>query len=112
MLILLMIFAVALLGVAGDILMNEWAKTHLIRWWVMSIPVWVLAATIFGLLLRQKHYTLGVAVVVILLIHSVFVLAWDAVIEKATLAPMQWLGIAAAVVAIILMEEGGTTVGK
>lgn len=71
----LLVVAVALSGVIGDILVNQWAKTQLVRWWILSIPVWVIAATVFGVALREKHYSFGVMVVVILLVHSGLVLA-------------------------------------
>ena len=102
----LMVVTVAILGVAGDVLVNQWAKTLLARWWLLSIPVWVVTATVFGVVLRDKHYSFGITVVVILLIHSGLVLAWDALVERASLAPTQWVGIAAAIPAIVLMEAG------
>ncbi|MBI2086551.1 MAG: hypothetical protein HYT69_00005 [Candidatus Zambryskibacteria bacterium] len=106
MTLFLMVVAIALLGVIGDILVNQWAKTLLVRWWVMSIPVWVVTATVFGFALREKHYSFGVTVIVVLLIHSGLVLAWDALIERAMLTPTQWVGVAAAITAIILLEIG------
>ncbi|KKT84733.1 MAG: hypothetical protein UW83_C0037G0001 [Parcubacteria group bacterium GW2011_GWD1_44_9] len=102
----LMVVTVAALGVAGDVLVNQWAKTHLVRWWLLSLPVWVVTATVFGVVLREKHYSFGITVVVILLIHSGLVLAWDTLIERAILTPMQWAGVAAAIAAIVLMEGG------
>lgn len=102
----LLVVTVALSGVVGDVLVNQWAKTLQVRWWVLSIPVWVVAATVFGVTLREKHYSFGVMVVVILLVHSGLVLAWDTLVERATLTPMQWVGVAAAISAIILIEVG------
>lgn len=104
--VFLMVVAVAALGATGDVFVNQWAKTHLVRWWLMSLPVWVVTATVFGFVLREKHYSFSVALVVILLLHSGLVLAWDALVERAILTPMQWTGVAAAIVAIILMEVG------
>ena len=102
----LMVVAVAMLGGVGDVLVNQWAKTQLVQWWLWSIPVWVLTATVFGVALREKRYSFGITVVVILLLHSGLVLAWDALVERASLAPTQWAGVAAAMVAIVLMEVG------
>jgi len=102
----LMVVMVAMLGVIGDVLVNQWAKTQLVRWWVLSIPMWIATATMFGFVLREKHYPFGITVVVILLIHSGLVLAWDTLIERAILTPMQWAGVAAAMAAIVLMEVG------
>lgn len=102
----LLIVAVVLSGVAGDILMNQWAKTQLFLWWALSVPVWVLTATVFGLVLREQYYSFGVVVVIILLFHSGLVLAWDTFVENVTLAPMQWVGVVAAVIAITLIEVG------
>lgn len=103
---LLMVVAVAALGATGDVLVNQWAKTHLVRWWLMSIPVWVMTATVFGFVLRERHYSFSVALVVILLFHSGLVLAWDALAERAILTLTQWAGVAVAIVAIVLMEVG------
>jgi len=102
----LMVLMVAILGVVGDLLINQWAKTNQIHWLAWSVPVWVVLATIFGLLLRQKHYTLGIAVLVILLLHSGFILIWDVVVEGSVLTPTQWAGVVAAMIAIVLMEIG------
>src|SRR3989344_3382144 len=102
----LMVVAVAALGVAGDVLVNQWAKTQSVQWWLWSIPVWVLTATVFGVVLREKHYSFGITVVVILLIHSGLVLAWDSLVERADLAPTQWAGVAAAIAAVVLLEAG------
>jgi drug/metabolite transporter superfamily protein YnfA len=103
---LLYLTIVAVFGVMGDILMNQWAKTDMVRWWVLSIPVWIITATLFGILLRKGHYSFGATVIIILLLHSGIALAWDALIERAILTPMQWIGVGAAIVAITLMEIG------
>lgn len=107
MIIVALVVLTAFFGVMGDIMVNQWAKTAHLRWLVMSVPVWMLAVTFFGLLLRQKHYSFAVAVVVVVLIHSAIALAWDHFAENAVLAPMQWVGVGVALVAIILMEVGG-----
>ena len=72
----------------------------------MRIFPWVVTATVFGVVLREKYYSFSVTVIVILLIHSGLVLAWDALVERAVLTPIQWAGVAAAIVAIVLMEMG------
>ena len=102
----LMVVMVAMLGVIGDVLVNQWAKTQLVRWWVLSIPMWIATATMFGFVLREKRYSFSVALIIILLLHSGLVLAWDTLIERAILTPMQWAGVAAAMAAIVLMEVG------
>jgi drug/metabolite transporter superfamily protein YnfA len=102
----LYIILVAIFGVAGDILINQWARTELVKWWLLSVPVWVVAATVFGIILRQGHYSFGTMVVVILLLHSCIALTWDALVEGAVLTPMQWVGVGVAIVAIILIEVG------
>lgn len=102
----LLVIAVALLGATGDILVNQWAKTQLIHWWLISIPLWIGAATVFGFALRQEHYTFGVMVIVILLLHAVLVLAWDSFIEGVSLPPTQWVGVMAAIAAMVLIEVG------
>lgn len=102
----LMVVAVAALGATGDMLVNQWAKTLLVRWWVLSISMWIATATVFGFVLREKHYSFSVALIIILLLHSGLVLAWDALVERAILMPTQWAGVAAAIAAIVLMEVG------
>jgi len=106
MTVFLMVLAVALLGVVGDVLINQWAKTYELRWWMASVPFWLLMATMFGFVLRQKHYSFSIALIIILLIHSGLVLAWDVLVERAVLTPMQWGGVVAGLLAITLMEVG------
>ena len=102
----LLVMTVALFGVLGDVLLNQWAKTQALWWWGLSIPVWMVIATAFGWALREKHYSFGLTVLVILLIHSGLVLVWDVLVERAVFTPMQWAGIAAGITAIVLLEMG------
>lgn len=106
MIFFVMVVTVALLGVTGDVLINQWAKTTFVHWWWLSIPVWIVTATLFGVVLRDGHYSFGVAVVVILLLHSGLVLVWDVMFERTILTPVQWAGVAAALAALILIEIG------
>lgn len=76
------------------------------KWWWFSVPVWIAAATTLGFLLREKHYSFGIAVVVILLLHCGSVLAWDVVIEKVRLNSYQWVAILMSIVAMVLYEVG------
>ena len=108
MAIVVLIVLTALFGVIGDILINQWAKTASLWWIALSVPMWALAAVAFGLMLMQKHYSFAVAVIVVVLIHSAIALAWDHFAERAVLTPMQWVGVGAAFVAIILMEAGAS----
>jgi|SRR3989344_244963 len=96
----------AICGAVGDVLINQWAKTQNYLWWGASIPFWVAAATVFGFLLQQKHYSFSVSLIAILVIHSGIVLVWDVLVERALISPIQWVGVAAALLAIVLMEVG------
>ena len=102
----LSIIAVAVFGALGDIVTNQWVKTDLFRWWLLALPVWMVVTTVFGIVLRQKHYSFSVAVIIILLVHSGIVLVLDIFSERAVLTPMQWVGVVTGVAAIVLLEIG------
>ena len=102
--LLLLIVVTAVFGAAGDMLVNQWIKTNDLRWLAGSFPFWMATATAFGFVLRQQHFSFGIALIVILLVHSGLVLGWDVLIEGASISPKRWAGVTLALVALTLME--------
>ncbi len=103
---------VGLVGALGDVTVNQWARSNQVWWWIVSCFVWVLAATIFGLMLKLHHFTFGVAVVLALVIHSITVLLGDRACYGVKLSPLQWVGILCAVLAFCFVELGRTGSGN
>lgn len=106
LLVYCLLVLVGLIGALGDVTVNQWARSNQIWWWIVSCFVWVLAATIFGSVLKLQHFTFGVAVVLALLVHSLCVLAFDYAWYKASLSRWQWLGVVCAILALCCVELG------
>lgn len=103
---------VGVMGAAGDIAINQWAKSHRWEWWVVSCLVWIATATIFGMILRWDHFKFGVAVILALLIHSICAVLFDWLWYKTNLTATQWIGIAIALIAIGFIEGGKKVEGN
>ncbi len=97
---------VGITGALGDIAVNQWAKSWQFNWWLVSCAIWIITATIFGVILHKGYFNFGVAVVLALLVHSGLVLLWDALWEKAHLSSLQWLGVIFALLAFCFLEVG------
>lgn len=112
LLVYCLLVLVGLVGALGDVTVNQWARSNQVWWWVVSCFVWVLAATIFGFVLRLHHFTFSVTVVLALVIHSITVLLIDRVCYGVKLPPLQWAGILCAVLAFCFVELGRTSSGN
>jgi len=100
---------VGIMGAAGDIAVNFWAKSHRFEWWVVSCLIWIGVATLFGVVLRWEHFAFGVAVILALLIHSICAVLFDWLWYKTNLTFAQWAGILMAIIAIGFIEGGKKT---
>lgn len=97
---------VGLVGAIGDATVNQWARTSRTWWWVLSCVIWILAATLFGYVLRWRYFTFSIAVVLALLVHSAMVIFLDRMYYGVRLAAIQWVGIICAIAAFCLLEIG------
>lgn len=97
---------VGFIGALGDATINEWARTSRLWWWLVSIPIWIAAATLFGYVLHWQYFNFSLAVVVALLVHSGAVLLFDRTILGARFSALQWVGVVLALLALVLLELG------
>lgn len=97
---------VGIVGAVGDATVNKWALTNRPGWWILSCVIWILAATLFGFVLRWQRFTFGGAVVLALLVHQISVLFLDHLHFGGRLTRHEWIGIACASFAIYQMEVG------
>ncbi len=103
------IIAVGIVGVIGDVAVYQWARSSRIEWWILSAIIWIGAATLFGLVLRQGYFTFGTAVILALLVHSISALLIDFFYYRVTLSHISLLGVTFALIALYLIEAGRTT---
>jgi hypothetical protein len=101
---LLVVIGVA--GAIGDATLNHWAKSNRPAWLVVSYLIWLGVATLFGLVLKWDRFSFGAAVVLSLLVHSVFAVGIDRVFFGGKVGGWQVAGIACACVAVLLIESG------
>lgn len=99
-----LVIAAGLIGAIGDALLNQWAKNGGRYWLLSAYIVWIITATIVGFLLKKEFF--GIAIVMFLLSNIAFVLIISRFHFSEHLSPMQWLGIAIAIIAVVLMEQG------
>lgn len=95
---------VGIVGAIGDGFFNEWAKRGGVQWLLAGYGMWMIMATIFALILKKE--LMGPAVILLLLSNVVFVLLISRYRFAEQLSPMQWSGIACAILALLLMEMG------
>ena len=101
---LLVLIGVA--GAVGDAALNHWARSNRPAWLVASYLIWIGVATLFGLVLKWDRFSFGAAVVLSLLVHSVFAVGIDRVFFGGRLGGWQAVGLACACAAILLIEVG------
>ena len=56
-----LVFA-GLLGAASDAVLNQWAKTGRLAWLLGAYVLWLVVATLLGLILRWGYFGFGAAV--------------------------------------------------
>lgn len=102
-----------LLGAISDATLNQWAESHRTAWLLVSYGLWLLVATLFGLILREEHLSFGVAVIVFLTVNSAFALLLDLTVFGGSINAKQWVGIGLAAGAVVMLELGrGATAGS
>ena len=105
-------FVVVLVGLIGgpaDVSLDRWSKTLSGCHWVMSLALYALFMTGFGLAMRignARGYSLTVIVLVVLLSNIVAVGLWDFFFRGSHLSALQWLGMTVAMVAVACLELG------
>lgn len=95
-----------LLGAISDATLNQWAQSNRGAWLLVSYGLWLVVATLFGLILRAEHLSFGAAVIVFLTVNSAFALMLDVVVFGGSINARQWLGVAMAVGAMAMLELG------
>ncbi|MEO8538311.1 MAG: hypothetical protein ABI577_01130 [bacterium] len=95
-----------LLGAISDATLNQWAESHRSVWLIASYLLWLAVATLFGLFLRSDHLTFGIAVIVFLTVNCAFALVLDVAVFDGSISRQQWLGVAFAAAALVLLETG------
>jgi hypothetical protein len=103
---LLVVIGVA--GAIGDATLNHWARSNRPAWLVASYLIWIGVATLFGLVLKWDRFSFGAAVVLSLLVHSVFAVGIDRVFFGGRLGWWQAAGLACACAAVLFIEVGRT----
>lgn len=101
-----LLLGVGLLGALSDAVLNQWAKVGGIGWLVASYAAWCVVATVLGFMFRAKHFSFGTATVIFLLANVVFAVLVDYVVFKGKITKWQWVGIALAAIALVVLELG------
>lgn len=101
-----LIFVVGLLGAGSDAVLNQWAKSGHWTWLVTAYVMWLVVATLLGLIFRSGYFGFGAAVLLFLLANSVGALALDFLLFAGKLTPLGWFGIVLALLAIVCIEAG------
>lgn len=105
--ILLYVLAVfaGLIGGVGDALLNQWAKAGGKAWYAIGgYCCWLIALTLFTAMLKRG--LLAHCVILFLVANCLLVLLASALVFQEHLSPQKWLGIALAIVALIVIEMG------
>ncbi|WP_165226602.1 hypothetical protein [Aquisphaera insulae] len=96
----------AVLGAVGDILLFQWAKRP--NGWALSAGflIWISCLVLMAIMFRLSTLSFGPAIVLFVVIHLIIDLLWDAIVLESVLTPAQWVGVALAVAAILLLQFG------
>jgi drug/metabolite transporter (DMT)-like permease len=97
-------------GAVGDALLNHWAKSHRVLWLVVALSLWLVAAVSWAWLLKSERFSFSAAVILSFMVHSSLAVIFDRVYFGGRLSIWQWAGFVCALVAIILIDRGGTPV--
>lgn len=100
-------FLVIMVGIAsatGDAFFNYYAKQGSLLWFIVGCLGWIVAAIFFTEILKQQQF--GPSVALFVLGNISIALIVGRIFFKDNLAPIQWGGVALAVVAILLMVKG------
>jgi len=101
-----LLIVVGVAGAVGDALLNHWVKTNRILWLTVGFCFWLIACASFAFLLKWERFTFSAAVVLGLLVHSGLAVILDRIYFGGRLTTWQWVGLACAILAIVLMDQG------
>lgn len=103
----LMLILVGVAGAVGDILVSRWAKTDGIGWLLGSWLFWIASVTLFGYFLKSDRFAFSTAISFIAFAaHGVVSLLFDFLFLQTRLSREEWLGIALAIIAVLVLEVG------
>ncbi len=98
------------LGAGGDALLNQWVRTSRILWLLPALSLWIVACSLFVLLLKLNYFDFSAAVLLALLIHSLLAVFIDRLWFGGRVTNAQWVGFLFAFAALVLIETGRSTV--
>ncbi|MEZ6094836.1 MAG: hypothetical protein R3C03_11480 [Pirellulaceae bacterium] len=102
----LVLIAIGVLGATGDAWAFQWARTDRCVWIVAACVVHVASVVLFGWMLGWDRHQFCSVFMISSLVHAGVVVAADVSLFSATLSGREWLGVALAVVAVVLLESG------
>ena len=95
---------VGLFCALGDATIYHWVKVNRWQFWVISCVLWVIAATLLGVVFRADHFAFGVASILSLVAHCAVVLSVDRFYYGTKLSNLQWAGVVCFLVGILCIE--------
>lgn len=98
------LIAIGGLGGAGDIWVYEWARSGRTPWLAASCLAHGASVILFGLLLRWDGRAFCAAFMLSSVVHVALVVSADALFLGGRLTAAQWVGMALAAAAIVLLE--------
>lgn len=104
--IYLLLIAVGIAGAAGDILVSRWARSNVTTWLLASWVCWIASVTLFGYLMRTERFAFSAAIFVAFAAHGVTSVLFEQLVLRQRLSREEWLGIALATIAVVMLEVG------
>lgn len=96
----------ASLGSFGDILLFEWARRRGLWTLFAGLGLWLFSLLLFAWLFRYRSLPFSTTVVVFVVIHILIDVTWDLTVFGGRLTVMQLVGIAFAVLSVLLLQFG------
>lgn len=93
-----------IVGAIADGFLNQWAKNGGIAWLSIGYVLSFVMVTIFVYMLKRE--ALGMSLLIFILCNALAGLFISRVFFGERLAPVQWLGVAFAVFALVLLDKG------
>jgi multidrug transporter EmrE-like cation transporter len=100
------LLAIGITGGLGDVWIFKWAKSGQTVWLVAACVVWLASLLLFGLLLKLDTRTFSAAFMLSTVFHVVLVIVCDLVFFGGRLTPTEWVGMALAAAAVVVLELG------
>jgi multidrug transporter EmrE-like cation transporter len=102
----LMLVLVGVAGACGDILVSRWAKTNGTGWLLGSWVFWIISVTLFGYFLKSDRFAFSTAIFIAFAAHGILSLLFELAVLKTKLSREEWLGMALAIIAVLVLEVG------